>query len=263
VTQPVRQTDDYRCQQAPRSGSVAYAMAVLRLLAHSGKAFGVNALARELGMAPSTCFKILKALQADDFVQTDGQSKEYVLGSGAISIAMRALDPLRSFSIVRPRLQALAVKYSLAVGLWRLPTASGMTLAGFAENNNTMRIHMSVGQRLPALVGAIGRVVAARLNLPDDDLQIRFDKLRWQAPLSFAEYREQVRLASQLGYGHDSGYFLIGVESVGVAIADGDGNTGYGISGSMFSGQHTRDTVALIGQELKEIGAWAGIRLAR
>lgn len=237
-------------------------MAILRLLTTNGEPLGVNAIAKNLGMAPSTCFRILKVLQSEDLVQIDENSKEYGLGSGAISIGVRALDPLRSFSIVRPRLQALADKYSLAVGLWHLLTASNMTLTGFAENNDTMRIHMSNGQRLPALIGAIGQVVAARLNLPDGELRIRYSNLRWQAPLSFDEYRAQVQLAAQIGYGHDVGNLVAGVESIGVAIADGDGATRYGISGSMFIGQHTAETVAMICRELKEIGTWAGIRLA-
>ena len=261
VTQLALQTDDYRRVLLPKARSVACAIAVLRLLTDSRKAFGVNEIAGELGMPPGFCSRILRVLQAEDIVQIDGQSNGYMLGNGAISIAKRALDPLRSFSIIHPRLQALASKYSLAIGLWHLLTASSMVLERIVDNSNTIRIHMTIGQRLPVLIGAIGRQVAARLNLPDNELGLRFAQLRWQAPLSFAEYKEQVRSAAMLEYGRDVGYFAVGVESVGVAIADGDGTTRYGISGSMFVGQHTDETVALIGRELNEIGIWAGARL--
>src|SRR3546814_10168167 len=111
-------------------------------------------------------------------------------------------------------------------------------LAGYAEGSNQMRIHMSVGSRVPILVGAVGRATAARLNLTIEELKEGFEKLRWQKPLSFTDYVEQVEQAKRLGYGFDQEHFAPGVTTVATTIVDDSGTTRYGLSGIMFSGQH-------------------------
>jgi DNA-binding IclR family transcriptional regulator len=236
-------------------------MAVLRLLAGAEHPLGVNAIARELSLAPSSCFKILKTLLANDYVEIDGRTKGYSLGYGAIAVARRALDPSRAFATIRSRLEETAQAYSIAIGLWRMLPNSRMVLIGFAEGSNQMRIHMPVGQRLPVLVGAVGRAIAARLDLTLDELKHGFEALRWQTPLSFAEYVEQVEQAKQLGYGFDGGHFAPGVSTVAVTIVDESGAIRYGLSGIMFSGQHSAATREKIAHDLIEVAEWASVRL--
>ena len=240
---------------------MASALAILRLLADKEQAMGVNAIARELGLAPSSCFKFLKTLVAEDFVEIDDVTKCYSLGNEAIAVARHALDPDRAFSTIRHRLEEAAQTYSIAIGLWRILPKSRMALVGFAEGTNQMRIHMSTGQRLPILVGAVGRAIAAKMDLPDDELQARFSELRWQVPLPFEDYRRQVEKAKVTGYGYDSGNFSPGVNTVAVAIVDDAGSVRYGLSGIMFGGQHPPDVEEQIAAELKQIAQWASIRL--
>jgi DNA-binding IclR family transcriptional regulator len=244
-----------------KSGAVRSAMAILRLLANTDQRLGVNAIARELSLAPSSCFKILKALLADDFVEIDTKTKSYSLGAGAISVARRALDPSQAFAIVRSRLEETAQAHGMAIGLWRMLPNSRMVLIGFAEGGNQMRIHMSIGQRLPIFVGAIGRAIAAHLNLSAEKLKQSFDKLRWQTPLSFSDYTTQVEQAKRAGFGLDQGYFAKGVNTVAVTIVDAAGVVRYGLSGIMFDGQHDQETMEKIAREMIDLGLWAAIRL--
>jgi DNA-binding IclR family transcriptional regulator len=250
-----------RADEKAKAGTVGSAMAILRLLADSERPMGVNAIARELSLAPSSCFKILKALLADDFVEIDEGTKGYSLGSGAILVARRALDPSRVFGLIRSRLEETAQAYSIAIGLWRMLPRDRMVLSGFAEGSNQMRIHMPVGQRLPILVGAVGRAVAAHLDLSTEDLQKGFEELRWQGPLSFEEYVEQVERAKRLGYGFDKGNFAPGVNTVAVVIVDHAGIVRYGLSGIMFNGQHDSKVTEKIAKELIELARWCSVRL--
>jgi DNA-binding IclR family transcriptional regulator len=244
-----------------RIGSVASAMSLLRLLSKIDQPLGVNAIARELSLPPSSCFKILKSLLLEDFVEFDVRTKNYSLGSGAISVARRALDPRRAFTTVRPLLEELAHEYTIAVGLWRLVNNSRMILIGFVEGRSQMRIHMSVGQRIPRLVGALGRSVAAQLDLAESELKAEFDTLRWQNPLPFSKYVAQVQQAKDLGYGLDEGNFAPGVTTVATAIADVFGAISYGISGIMFTGQHDSDTLGTIAHKLVAVSRAASARL--
>jgi DNA-binding IclR family transcriptional regulator len=244
-----------------KRGPVASVAAILRLLAAADEPMGVNSIARAVSIAPSSCFKIMKALLAQDFVAIDENSKRYSIGSGAIAIAQRALDPSQAYSIVRSRLEDTAQTHSIAIGLWRIIPRSRMTLIGFAEGESQMRIHMAIGQRLPMYVGAVGRAIAARMNPSPLELRDNFNELRWQTPLSFRDYLAQVEAARQLGYGLDAGYFARGVSTVAVVIADAMGHIRYGLSGIMFSGQYNYRMMDKIGRQMIELSKWAANRL--
>jgi len=136
-----------------------------------------------------------------------------------------------------------------------------MVLVGFAEGSSQMRIHMSVGSRLPILMGAVGRAIAARLDLNEEELREEFMKLRWQTPISFEEYLEQVRQAKLNGYGFDQGHFSPGVTTVATAIVDDAGVVRYGLSGIMFAGQHDAETIKLIARDLADLSNWSSARL--
>ena len=246
---------------ASKRGAVASVAAILRLLADADEPMGVNSIARAVSMAPSSCFKMMKALVAQDFASIDDHSKRYSLGSGAIAVAKRALDPSQAYAIIRSRLEESAQTYSMAIGLWRILPRSRMALIGFAEGDGQMRIHMAIGQRLPMYVGAVGRAIAARTNPSQQALKESFEKLRWQAPLSFRDYGAQVEQARRLGYGIDTGYFARGVSTVAVVIVDKLGEIRYGLSGIMFSGQHDQRTMDRIGRHMIELSQWAAGRL--
>jgi DNA-binding IclR family transcriptional regulator len=246
---------------AEKGGSVAAALALLRLLGSSGQPVGVNAIARDLSRAPSSCFKILKQLQRDNFVDFDVRTKCYTLGSGAIELARRALDPTQAFSLVRVRLEQAAENGALAIGFWRAIRQSRLVLAGFVEGGSPMRIHMSVGQRVPMLVGAVGRAVAAKLELSEPELRTEFAQLRWQSAPDFKAYMAQVRAARRCGYGVDRDNFAAGVTSVAVAIPGPRGAVSYGISGIMFSGRCDEELIAKIGADLIDVADWAASRL--
>lgn len=212
-------------------------------------------------MPPSSCFKILKILQAEEFADFDEATKTYSLGCGAIAIARSALDPSRAYSVVGSRLEAAAQRLAIAIGFWRVTPNDRIVLIGFAEGSSQMRIHMSVGQRLPMLMGAVGRAIAAKLDLSREELKKEFDQLRWQSPISFDAYADQVEQAKRAGYGLDEGNFAPGVTTIANVISDDIGAVRYGLSGIMFNGQHDDGTRTRIATELMEIADWAGARL--
>jgi DNA-binding IclR family transcriptional regulator len=244
-----------------RSGTTVPMLAILRLLASADRPLGVNAIARELSMAPSSCHKFLKQLHAEEFVDFDELTKRYSLGSGAIALARRALDPDEAFSIVRPRLQEATQRFSISSGFWRVTPRSRIVLAGFVENGSPTRIRMSIGQRLPLLMGGVGRAIAAKVDLNESEMRAEFAQLRWQVPVSFEDYTAEVADAREKGYAVDSNHFAPGVITIGAAIQDRNGMVRYGLSGIMFSGQHDEGTIEQIGAELVDVADWASKRL--
>jgi hypothetical protein len=118
-----------------------------------------------------------------------------------------------------------------AVTLMDLTTLSGDDTAGrvrrlCAKARHPVRedlLEALGASRLPIRVGAVGRAIAARLDLNDEERREEFTKLRWQSPISFEEYLEQVRQAKLNGYGFDQGHFSPGVTTVATAIPDDAG----------------------------------------
>lgn len=233
-----------------KMSTVEQTLAVLRFLANARTPLGVNAISRELNMPTSSCFRILKQLSEEDFAQFDHANKCYSLGSGAVMLARRALDPSNTFGLIQPSLSQFVGETQTSVGFWRRIDRNRIVLAGFLESPHPMRIHMSVGQRLPLFIGAVGRAFAAELQLSDDDIDHELSKLRWQFPPDVAQYLQQVRDYNDLGYSIDSGNFAPGVTTVATVLTDTVGGASYGLSAIRLSGQVDDRTIAEIGEAL-------------
>jgi DNA-binding IclR family transcriptional regulator len=252
----VQAGDNENGRNEPRIGTVASTIAILRLLASASAPLGVNAIARSLSLSPSSCFNILKTLVSENIVDFDPNTKLYTLGAGLVSIARNALDPDAAYEIVRSRLEALAETWGMTAGLWRAHSER-ILLVGYVAGARMMRIQMTVGQRLPKLIGSVGRCMAASMDLDRAELARRFAELRWESPPTFDEYYEQVQEARRQGWSIDRGQFVRGATTIAVPLQREDGHLKYCLVSTMFTGQHDDDKVPLIVKELQQIARWA------
>lgn len=261
AAQPVVAAEEADAGGAGKKSIIASTIAVLRLLASLDRPVGVNAVARELSLPPSTCFKILRALWAEDCIDFDEDGKTYSLGVGATMLARSALDPACAFSVVRSHLEHVADEASIALGMWRLVSGERMALIGFIEGSADVRVHMRIGQRLPMYLGGLGRAVAAARNESRAGLRAHFEKLRWEVPLSFEDYASQVRVAAELGYAVDPGNFSPGISTVGAVVRDGTGEPRYGISAVILNRPSVPVAIDRIGEIVRDAAHWAERRL--
>jgi DNA-binding IclR family transcriptional regulator len=232
---------------APRVGSVASAIAILRHLGSYPAGAGVNAIARALGLGPSSCFNILKTLTTERFLDFDPVSKLYTLGPGAVVVARRALDPGGALPLVRGDLERLAERFQLTAALWRT-SRERVFLLGFAESEATTRIHMTVGQRLPILTGALGRCVAAHGRYERAELASRLAGIQWANAPSIEDYLVEVDLARARGWAIDESCFMRGVTTIAAPVTDDLGRVAFSVSSTLFTGQYDA-------AKLEEIGA--------
>jgi DNA-binding IclR family transcriptional regulator len=233
-----------------KTGAVGQTLRILRFLADEPVAMGVNAISRATGIVPSSCFRILKQLREAGFAQFDNQSKCYSLGSAAVMLARRALDPANIFSLIQPGLRQFAADNDTSVCFWRRIEGDRIVLAGFLESPNPLRIHMSVGQRLPLFIGAVGRAFAGELALTDEAVVQELSRLHWQSAPDPAEYLHQVAEYRRCGYAIDENNFATGVTSVATVLRDAMGEAGFGLSAIRLSGQGSADDAHRIGQKL-------------
>lgn len=233
--------------ESPRSPAVAHAAAILRHMS-AGVAEGVTGIARAVGMNPSSCFNILRTLEAERLVTFDPASKTYALGGGLVTLARKALDPDNAYALAQPRLARLARETGATCTLWRVLPENRILLLGAETNGQATRIHLEVGQRLPLPLGAAGRSVLAALDLPPAEVAALFEAVRWDRAPGLAGYLEELRTSRQIGWSVDDGAYLGGVTSVASPICDDQGRPRLSVSTIFFSGQLPQDVIARMGE---------------
>ncbi|WP_083099356.1 IclR family transcriptional regulator [Pseudophaeobacter leonis] len=220
--------------------AVTRALAILRLLGRSDVPVGVNPIARELGLVPSTCLPILRVLEDEGMVEFDSNLKRYTIGIGILPLARAALQR-NSFSVlIQPRLSELSTDFDVTGIATQLSEPGQMVVIALSQSNIPFRLQVDLGSRFPALISATGRLFAA-FNVQDKtELENRFKKLKWDHPPTLEQWREEVETARELGYAVDQGSYISGVTVVAVPV--------FGASGNM-----TRSIVAIgISERLKD-----------
>ena len=233
--------------------AVAGAIKILRHLAASDTPVGVTHLARQLGLNPSTCFNILRTLLRADLVQSGPDAKTYQLGLGVLDLARVAFAHGGDFLFAQPMMRQLAMRHGVTITLWKPSGPERMLLALVVESDQVMRIRMSVGQRLPLLIGAMGRVNAAFGGMEEAELKRRFDGLRWERPFAFEQFAKEVAQARRRGWGMDDGDFVGGVTTISAPVFGASREILATCSASMFTTQHDEAQRARIASELIEV----------
>ncbi|MCF3945417.1 helix-turn-helix domain-containing protein [Acidiphilium sp. AL] len=233
-------------------GAVVHAIRILRHLAATTTPLGVAAIARETGINPSTCFNILRTLARARFVAFRDGDKTYTLGMAVAELAT-GLVGLRHAELIRPELERLALNYDMLLVLWRISEDGHIALIDRAHSETAVRVEMRLGLRLPALVGAVGRCVAAALDLPVAELRRRFATLRWQNPPTFESYRADIARAGIDGWAIDDGQLYRGLQTVASIVTDETGQPRFGLSGITIADQHGHEILVRLGADLHEV----------
>lgn len=238
-------------------GAVAAAVRVLRYLAGLRQPAGVSQIAKETGLYSSTCFNILRTLAQDDLVTFDENAKTYTLGLGIIEFAQGILSKGGFMAAIRAEMNAMARDGGFSMTLWRrVPDRHNIVIAS-ADSGRPVQIHIGIGERLPTYIGATGRAVAAAEPVESAALGKEFERLRWERPLSFADYLKQIEQTKAQGWAVDDGYYRQGLVTLAVPVSDLGGTVRLLIAAHMFSGEFTAVQQDEIAARMKAIAAKA------
>ncbi|MDF1855112.1 IclR family transcriptional regulator [Pseudooceanicola sp.] len=215
--------DDDKQMTKRQVPAVTRALAILRLLARSPDPIGVNPIARQLDLIPSTCLHILRVLQDEGLVDFDSSTKRYTIGIGILPLARSALQRNTFSTLVQPKLSQLSQDFDVTSIATQLSEPGQMVVVALSQSNMPFRLQVDLGSRFPALISATGRLFAA-YNVSDDaELEARFHKLTWDNPPSFADWRAEVNEARSQGYAVDQRNYISGVTVVAVPVFGNDG----------------------------------------
>ncbi|WP_374529012.1 IclR family transcriptional regulator [Novosphingobium sp.] len=236
--------------------SVSQAFAILRLLSSHPAGLTLSAIARELGLSPSSCLNLLRTLVAEGMAERGGAEKLYRAAAAwdRLDFARGAVEQV--IARVMPAMRAFAQDHEATVGLWYAVSNARLELVALAESGAATSIHMVVGQRQPIGGGATGRALAASEGLSVADLRRRYDAVRWATPLTFADYARQVERAATAGYAFDNGFGHAGICSFGAKLG-GTGPARFCLSASVFAGSLSEAGIVRVGEALASLAASA------
>lgn len=259
-TMPVAAPEDTTVQEMDTGkpvGAVLNGLKILRFLSRTATPVSLTQIVQELEINTSTGFNILRTLVQEDYVRFDPQGKVYSIGLGVMELVRGAAAVAGDINAVRPIMDRIAREHNVTVTLWRRITTDRMVLVLEALGTGNMRIKMSVGQRLPLMIGAAGRVMVGRAGLSQDEMRRQFASLRWDHPLSFEEFMAQVDEATERGWGLDDENYALGTASIAVPVGGDRGGEGGGplmaVTATMFASQCSPERAARIAAALDEV----------
>jgi DNA-binding IclR family transcriptional regulator len=232
-------------------GALASGLRVLRYLSSANAPVGVSRVARDLGLNSSTCFNLLKTLVHERLVAFDDATKTYTIDLGLLALAKGALEQASYVRMVRPHLEEIATRHAVTATLWHKTPDERVILVDRADNDAAIRVHMSIGQRLPMYIAALGRCMAAYSGLKTSELRSRFSSLRWQEGLTFEAYLAEVEEARSRGYAFDEGNYVKGVTTVSSVVLDSNSRPIMAISAVGFNAQLNKAAIKTLGEDLR------------
>src|ERR1700722_9753418 len=182
-----------RAVKASKAPAISRAAAVLRLLGKSDIPLGVQSIARELGLVPSTCLHVLRALVAEEFVSFDLETKRYSLEAGVLTLARHWLRRNRFTDLAQPILDRIAQAFDVTVRGVHIVGLEHIIVVAMSQSGQNFQLSTQIGSRFPALISATGRCIAAFGDHAEAELEARFKTLRWDEPPTYTEWQAQVR----------------------------------------------------------------------
>ncbi|TVR11435.1 MAG: hypothetical protein EA385_01370 [Salinarimonadaceae bacterium] len=240
--------------EAPRRtnqvGSVVKAIKILNYMSTLDGAEGVVNIARACKINQSTCFNILRTLAGFDFVHANSETRKYELGHGLAPIASRAMQRWTSANAVRNLVAEFTNKFELSVSLWRRLGPDRLILAFAEESGSSVRIRMHLGQRIPLMGGAMGRLFATQAQIPSAAVESQFIAVRWQRPIDFETFMAEAEKARQQGWSVDDGRYTRGNLTIATLVPVRENLGQIACAATMSQGQHDEAVQAEIGREL-------------
>jgi len=248
-----------------RTGSlvkpVSNAFRIIRYLQQRGAPARASQIAADLKLNMSTCFNILRTMVAEEVVDFSEPAKTYALGMGLAKLVDQSqIESLRT-AAMQAMLERLSQDQSITTTLWRLSGPDRIELVAMASGPGELRLHMSMGLRLPRLMGATGRVIAGVTHMTKSQVRSGFRSLRWERDIDFETYWEGVQFAAEHGWAFDDGYYTRGITSIAAPVVSAQGEIPYVISLVAFRGQFEDEELPGVGAALKAFSEEFGHRM--
>lgn len=212
--------------------TVDKALTVLSYLVDQRRMVGVTEVAHDVHLNVSTAYRLLRTLEFHRFVQQDGDTARYRLGTKSLELSNAFLETFELRAIARPSLVLLMEAAMETVLLMVLDGDMGLHLDR-VESPRRVRVATSIGSREYLHSGAVGKAILA--YLPEERVEQivrargmpRFTPNTITHPAALARHLAEIRRA---GFAIDDVETEEGVRCVGAPLFDHTGRVTASIS---------------------------------
>jgi IclR family acetate operon transcriptional repressor len=209
------------------------ALSVVGLLAdRAPETLGVSTVARELDLPKAVAHRILKELVWAGFLSFDDDTKQYRLGSGALTVGLAALRSLDVPTIAKPHLERLVRESGETA---TLSVRQGWIRVYIDQAVSPHEVHMqvSLGTKHPLHAGSSSKAILAAMAEPDVEEYLahhQLDALTVSTITSVPQLLDDLRRIRRRGYAVSLGERQAGAGSVAAAIRGANGDVWGSIS---------------------------------
>jgi len=245
--------------------SVTLAAQMLKLLSrHKYKCCSLKDIAERLDASPTTCLRILRTLEAENFVHCDVETKKYSLGPYLIPLGNRAAELNDAVARATADIKRIASKTGLTTVLIQRWDDRLVYTASAEPPAESVRLSITVGQQIPMTSGAHGRCFLAFE-----------DEAEWQRVVSAGlprvtaasitdpgHFIEALREVQRYGYAVSHGEITPGFSAVDVPIFSKTGKVEMVISCMYVTSQmdehHLSDLIRQLCATSHQLSEWGG-----
>lgn len=239
-----------RTLKESKAPAISRAAAILRLLGKSDTPLGLQTIARTLGLVPSTCLYVLRALVTEELVAFDTETKRYSLEAGVLTLARQWLRRNQFTDIAQPVLDRISQEFDVTMLGVNMVGLDHIIVVAVSQSSATFQLSAQIGTRFPALISATGRCIAAFGDYEVDELKERFMTLRWDEPPSFEDWLAQVEETRQQGFAVDQGHYISGVTVIAAPVWKARGQLSHALVAIGIGSAVRRNGLAALQQEL-------------
>lgn len=234
---------------------------VLKALADGPSELGVNELARHLELSPATVHRLLNTLCSEGFVEQDGATGKYRLGTEALFLGLACLNRRRLGTECLPIMQEVAARTGESVNLGLLRGRS-VTYVHQVESPQPLRFSRDVGTSIPLHCTALGKLLLAFLPRQRRDELLAGGDLTRYTPSTITDrhaLEEHLARVRERGYAITDQEYISDLRGVAVPVRDYSGEV---IAGFSIMGPSSRLTLDKLQHYLPDVQDGAA-RLSR
>lgn len=200
-------------------------LSVLEALAHSEFGKPLKQIAEEVGLVKSSVFRILFTLKEAGYVEQPEENGLYRLTLKTAGLARRNAEKLRLINVARPHLAYLREVLSESVALAeRRP--QGVVLVDVLEAPHPLRLSFHIGDQCPLHATALGKAVAAHLQLAELNRWLDSSELAAFTPrtkTSIKHFKAELQKVRESGHAVNDEETVMGAFLVGAPVFDANG----------------------------------------
>ncbi len=245
--------------QSKRVGSVDNSIAIIHFLATSNTAMRLMDISSALNINNSTCLSILRTLVYHDIVSIDNRTKRYSIGSYFDRMQHLLHGKDKAERLGMEMMKQLAQEFDIVLTIWTKTDEKTWSVSSVIESGGELRISIPLGVTRPIYFGSIGRMYAAHIDAPEEELRRACASYEWQVPLSPDTYIAEVEEARRQGWAVDNGYAVRNMCAITVPLPNPDGMMTRALGAGMFQAtwNDKRQRDAIIARLLRVAQAFA------